>query len=133
MMTAAKRQEFQPEGAPQPISHYCEAVRWGDLLFISGAVGVDATGKVVSDDVVEQTRQIFRNMQLALDEAGASAADFLKVTVFLTDVEDRTRINPVRQAFFGSARPASTLIGVKALARPEFKVEIEAIVGLRGR
>lgn len=69
-MTAAKRQECQPEGAPQPISHDCEAVRRGDLLFISG---------------------------------------------------------------FGSARPSSTLIGVRALARPGFKVEFEAVVGLRGR
>jgi reactive intermediate/imine deaminase len=132
-MSDTQRQEYQPAGSPQPISHYCEAVRWGDLLFISGAVGVDTSGRVVSDDVVEQTRQVFRNIQLALDEARASAADCLKVTVFLTDVDDRTRINPVRQAFFGAARPASTLIGVKALAKPEFKVEIEAIVGLRRR
>jgi len=132
-MTTNKREEYQPAGAPQPISHYCEAVRWGDLLFISGAVGVDANGKVVSDDVAGQTRQIFRNIKTILDAAGGSAADVLKVTVYLLDVNDRTKINPEREAFFGAARPASTLIGVKALAKPEFKVEIEAVVGLRGR
>jgi len=130
-MANDKREEYQPAGAPQPISHYCEAVRWGDLLFISGAVGVDADGKIVSDDVAEQTRQIFRNIKTILDAAGGSAADILKVTVYLLDVADRTKINPVRQEFFGNARPASTLIGVRQLAKPEFKVEIEAVAGLR--
>ncbi len=130
-MSDTKRQEYQPAAAPKPISHYCEAVRWGDLLFVSGAVGVDSAGRIVSDDVAEQTRQIFRNIKIALDEAGASPADALKVTVYLLDVADRTRINPAREEFFGAARPASTLIGVKALAKPEFKVEIEAVFGIR--
>ena len=107
-------------------------MRWGDLLFVSGVAPVDAQGKVVSDDPAAQTRQIFLNMKAVLDAAGASFADLLKVTVYLTDVADRKKINPVRQEFFGAARPASTLIGVKALAIPEMKVEIEAVVGLRG-
>jgi len=55
----------------------------------------------------------------------------LKVTIFLTSVTDRTKINPVRQRHFGNARPASTLIGVSELAVPEMKIEIEAVVGLR--
>jgi 2-iminobutanoate/2-iminopropanoate deaminase len=126
-----KRQEFMVEGLMPPISHYCDAVRWGDLLFVSGVAPVDAQGKVVSDDPAAQTRQIFLNMKAILDAAGASFADVLKVTVYLTDVEDRKRINPVRQEFFGAARPASTLIGVQALAIPGMKVEIEAVVGLR--
>jgi 2-iminobutanoate/2-iminopropanoate deaminase len=57
----------------------------------------------------------------------------LKVTVFLTDVNDRARINPVRKEYFGSARPASSLYAVKALVVPNMKVEIEAVVGLRNR
>ena len=126
-----KREEFMVEGLMPPISHYCDAVRWGDLLFVSGVAPVDAQGKVVSDDPAAQTRQIFLNMKAILDAAGASFADVLKVTVYLTDVEDRKKINPVRQEFFGAARPASTLIGVQALAIPGMKVEIEAVVGLR--
>ncbi len=126
-----KREEYMVEGLMPPISHYCDAVRWGDLLFVSGVAPVDAQGKVVSDDPAAQTRQIFLNMKAILDAAGASFADVLKVTVYLTDVEDRKRINPVRQEFFGDARPASTLIGVQALAIPGMKVEIEAVVGLR--
>ena len=126
-----KRQEFRVEGVAPPISHYCDAVRFGDLLFISGVPPTDANGKVVGgDDVAEQTRQVFRNMKLVLDEAGASFADILKVTVYLLDVNDRSKINPVRKEFFGAARPASTLIGVSELAIPGMKVEIEAVVGL---
>jgi 2-iminobutanoate/2-iminopropanoate deaminase len=81
-------------------------------------------------DAAAQTRQILSNLALVLDAAGATMADVLKVTVFLTDINDRAAINPVRQEFFGSARPASTLIEVSRLALPEMKVEIEAVVGL---
>jgi 2-iminobutanoate/2-iminopropanoate deaminase len=127
-----KRQEFMVEGVAPPISHYCDAVRFGDLLFISGVPPTDVKGNVVGgDDVAEQTRQVFRNMKLVLDAAGASFADILKVTVYLLDVNDRAKINPVRKEYFGAARPASTLIGVSVLAIPGMKVEIEAVVGLR--
>lgn len=120
-------------GESPPLSHYTDAVRFGDLLVISGIAAYDGKQEVVSEDVVEQTRFIFETMKRILEQAGASFADVLKVTVFLTDVADRPRINPVRQEYFGTHRPASTLIGVKELALPEMKVEIEAIVGLPRR
>lgn len=125
------RREFRIEGLAPPISHYCDAVRFGDLLFISGVPPTDESGRVVSEDVVAQTRQVFVNMKKILDAAGASFADVLKVTVYLLDVDERARINPVRQEFFGSARPASTLIGISQLAIPGMKVEIEAVAGLK--
>jgi 2-iminobutanoate/2-iminopropanoate deaminase len=126
-----KRRELMIDALSPPISHYCDAVRWRDLLFISGLAPVDKSGKVISADVAAQARQIFENMKLVLDAAGADFGDVLKVTVYLTDVNDRTKINPVRQHYFGAARPASTLIGINELAIPGMKVEIEAVVGLR--
>lgn len=130
----AKREEFSVAGMAPPISHYCDAVRFGDLLFISGIVGVDERGRVVGEgDAARQTRQLVENMKKVLDAAGASFADVLKVTVFLTNIDDRARINPVRQEFFGSARPASTLVEVSKLVRPDLLVEIEAVVGLPRR
>ncbi len=126
-----RRQEFLLEGLAPPISHYCDAVRWGDTLYISGTPPLDVKGRVVSEDPAAQARQVFENMKLILDAAGATFADILKVTVYLTDVNDRTKINPVRQEYFGAARPASTLIGINELAIPGMKVEIEAVVGLR--
>ncbi len=125
-----RRREFLLPALAAPISHYCDAVRWDDTLYISGVPPLDSIGRVVSEDPAAQTRQIFENMKIVLDAAGATFADILKVTVYLTDVNDRTKINPVRKEYFGAARPASTLIGVKELAIPGMKVEIEAIVGL---
>jgi len=130
---AQRRQEFRVESLHEPVSHYTDAVRWGDLLFVSGVAPLDKDLRLVSEDVAEQARKVFTNMKDVLDAAGATFADVLKVTVFLTDVRDRARINPVRKEFFGAARPASSLIGVKELVVPGMKIEIEAIVGLRKR
>lgn len=127
---ALDRQEYMLEGGMPPISHYTDAVRFGDTLYISGLAPVDAQMRVVSDDVAEQTRSIFEQMKTILALAGADFRNVLRVTVYLLDVNDRTKINPIRQEYFGATRPASTLIGVSELAIPGMKVEIEAIAGL---
>ena len=125
------RQEIRVEGASEPISHYTDAVRFGDLLFVSGIAPFDGEGNVVGEgDVVAQTRQVLQNLRDALRTVGADMSDVLKVTVFLTDVNDRAAINPVRQEFFGDARPASTLIEVSALVDPKMLVEIEAVAAI---
>lgn len=129
-MTIYEREEYTLADGVPPISHYTDAVRFGNLLFISGLAPLDKDLNVVSPDVVQQTRAIFEQMHKLLEAAGATFANVLRVTVYLTDVNDRTKINPVRQEYFGEARPASTLIGVNELAIPGMKVEIEAIVGL---
>ena len=117
-------------GLNPPISHYTDAVRFGDLVFLSGIAPVDEELNVVGDDATAQAEQLFTNMKRVLDTVGATFADILKVTVYLTDVNDRTAINPIRQKYFGDARPASTLVGVANLAVPGMKIEIEAVVGL---
>ena len=128
------RQEIRVDELSQPISHYTDAVRFGDLLFISGVPPVDASLKVIGgDDVAAQARQVFENMSKILKAAGASFGDILKVTVYLTNVADRAKINPIRQEFFGKHRPASTLIGVKELAIPGMKIEVEAVAGLTSK
>jgi reactive intermediate/imine deaminase len=124
----SRREEIRVPGLADPISHYTDAVRAGDLLFVSGFVPVDGEGRLVGgDDVVAQTRQVFANLAAVLAAAGATFADVVKVTVYLTHIEDRARINPVRQEIFGDTRPASTLVEVSALATPGAKVEIDAV------
>jgi 2-iminobutanoate/2-iminopropanoate deaminase len=126
------REELRVEGLAEPISHYTDAVRYGDLLFVSGVAPVDEKSRLVGEgNVITQARQVFLNMKKILEAAGTGFDKILKVTVYLTDVADRTKINPVRQEFFGASRPASTLIGVSELAIPGMKVEIEAVVALR--
>ncbi len=104
------------------------------MLFISGLAPLDENLNVIGgDDAAAQAGAIFSSMDKILKAAGATFNDVLKVTVLLTDVNDRTKINPVRQRYFGSARPASTLFEVSRLAIPGMKVEIEAVVGLPDR
>lgn len=122
------REEIRVDGLAEPISHYTDAVRAGDLLFVSGIVAVDGEGHLVGgDDVVAQTRQVFENMRSVLEAGGCTFDDVVKVTIFLTDVDDRPKINPLRQEVFGSTRPASTLVEVPRLAVPGAKVEVEAV------
>jgi 2-iminobutanoate/2-iminopropanoate deaminase len=129
----APREEIRVAGQPEPISHYTDAVRAGDLVFVSGCVPVDADGSLVGgDDVVAQARQTLENVAAVLAASGCSFADVAKVTIFLTDADDRPLINPVRQEFFGSARPASTLVEVSRLAIPGARIEIEAVAVVPG-
>src|SRR5207245_11478982 len=94
----AVREGIRAPGQAEPISHYAHAVRAGGLLFVSGCVPVDAEGRLVGgDDVVAQARQTLANVGAVLAAAGAGPADVAKVTVFLTDVDDRAAINPVRR------------------------------------
>jgi 2-iminobutanoate/2-iminopropanoate deaminase len=122
------REEIRVEGLAEPISHFTDAVRAGGLLYVSGIVAVDSEGRLVGrDDVVAQTRQVFENMRLVLEAGGCGFADVVKVTVYLTDIDDRPLINPVRQGIFGATRPASTLVEVPRLAVDGAKVEIECV------
>jgi 2-iminobutanoate/2-iminopropanoate deaminase len=122
------RREIRVDGLAEPISHFTDAVVAGGFLHVSGIVAVDGEGRLVGgEDVVAQTRQVFENMRAVLEAAGCGFADVVKVTVFLTDVDDRARINPVRMEVFGDARPASTLVEVPRLAVEGAKVEIECV------
>jgi 2-iminobutanoate/2-iminopropanoate deaminase len=127
------REELRVDGLPEPISHYTDAVRAGDLLFVSGIVAVDAEGALVGgSDVVAQAEQVFALLGRVLAAAGAAPGDVVKVTLYLLDKDDRPRINPVRQRFFGTARPASTLVEVSGLAVAGAKLEVDAVALLGG-
>lgn len=128
------RTEIMLPDSGEPISHYTDAVRFGDLLFISGIAPLDGNNEVVAPgDVVGQAEFVLETMGRILRQAGGSFADVLRVTVYLINVADRVRINPVRQRMFGNTRPASTLVEVSALAIPGMLVEIEAVAGISTR
>jgi 2-iminobutanoate/2-iminopropanoate deaminase len=98
------------------------------MLFVSGCLPVDGEGRLVGNgDVVAQARQVFRNIGAVLAAAGAGFDEVTKVTVYLVDIEDRARINPVRQEVFGDTRPASTLIEVSRLALEGARLEVECV------
>jgi 2-iminobutanoate/2-iminopropanoate deaminase len=121
------REQIRVSGRPE-LSHSADAVRARDLVFVAGILPVDAQGTLVgADDVVAQARYVFRELARILAAAGSSLAGVARMNVFLTDVQDRARINPVRREAFGGARPASTLVEVSGLAIPGAKIEVDAV------
>jgi 2-iminobutanoate/2-iminopropanoate deaminase len=125
---------LNPAGLPTPISHYSNGVKAGDTIYVSGQVALDGEGRLVGPgDVVAQARQVLENIRQILAAGGATLDDVVKVTVYLANVDDRLRVNQVRQAYFGPNRPASTLVEVSRLALPGLLVEIEAIAVVPSR
>ena len=110
---------------PAPVSHYCHVVRADDRVWVSGMVGIRKDGSI-PEDVVGQFQVAMDWLDRALRAAGGRPEHIVKVQVFLTDINDRAKINPLRQDYFGKHRPASTLVEVSALITPQLKVEIEA-------
>lgn len=108
-------------------------VSGGRLIYVAGQVPADAEGRTVArGDVVGQTRQVLENIRAVLAEAGATPADVIKITIFSTDIRNRDAINKARGEFFKPPYPASTQVGVAALADPDFLVEIEAVAFVAG-
>jgi len=122
-MPAIERHLLQDQAAP--VSHYCHVVRAGKQIWVSGTVGMAADGSI-PDGVVAQFDLALKSLDACLKTVGAGAEHVVKVTVFLTNIDDRPLINPARQRYFGAHRPASTLVEVSALVLPELLVEIEA-------
>jgi 2-iminobutanoate/2-iminopropanoate deaminase len=128
-MTEIRR--LMVDGQLPPVSHYCHVVRAGALIWVSGAIGVAADG-TIPEDVATQAELALASIDACLKAVGAGAEHVVKVNVYLTNVDDRTKINPARQRYFGAHRPASTLVGVTALVLPDAKVEIEATAVVPG-
>jgi reactive intermediate/imine deaminase len=121
---------INPEGAAEPVGPYAHvtvAPPGGRLVFCSGAVAFGPDGRVVGEDIVAQTRQTMENLRLALAAAGATFADVVKITNYVTDVREYPKIAPVREEYLRQPYPASTMVEVKGLLYPELLIEIEAI------
>lgn len=103
---------------------YSRAVVAGDWVFVSGCTGYDYTKMSISQDLLEQTEQCFRNIEAALQQAGAGLADVVRVTYILPEATDFPKCWPVLRKYFGDIRPASTMI-CAGLANDKMKIEIE--------
>lgn len=116
---------------PKPFSHYCHVVRADRHVWVSGSVGIRRDG-TIPVTTVEQFQVAMQSVDDCLRQCGASAANVVKVTIFMTNISERPLINPLRIEYFGEHRPASTLVEVSALVDPRLKVEIEAVAYLDG-
>ncbi|MGH6957246.1 MAG: RidA family protein [Caulobacteraceae bacterium] len=107
--------------------HFAQATRVGDMIWVSGQVGLDAAGHA-GPDVAAQARLAFEGLKAVLAEAGASLGDVVELTTFHTDLRGQMRaFGAVKDAFFPSNYPSWTAVGVTQLATPELLVEIRAV------
>ncbi|BAH41072.1 MULTISPECIES: RidA family protein [Brevibacillus] len=112
--------------APAAIGPYSQAAKVGPFLFASGQIPLRADGTLVEGDVVEQTHQVFSNIQAVLAEAGGSLTNVVKATVFIKDMNDFGQLNEVYGQYFGDHKPARSTVEVARLPR-DVKVEIEIV------
>ncbi|MFV0255816.1 MAG: RidA family protein [Erysipelotrichaceae bacterium] len=121
-------QTIKSDKAPKAIGPYSPAVKLGDFVYMSGQLPVDPqTGQLVSDDISEQTKQVFKNIEAVLAEMNLETRHIVKTTVFITDMAQFTKVNEVYAEYFDEPYPARSTIQVAALPL-EAKVEIECLV-----
>lgn len=110
---------------------YSRAVADGDWVFVSGTTGYDYTTMAIADDVAQQAEQCLKNIAWALEQAGSSLADVVRVTYVLPRGEDFEACWPVTRKYFGEVRPAAMMIEARLLD-PKMKIEIEVTAHKRG-
>ncbi|MGB9806066.1 MAG: RidA family protein [Thermoproteota archaeon] len=121
------KEEILTKEAPEPIGPYSQAIRTGNLIFLSGVIPVDPeTGKVIKGDIRQATEQVFKNASAILKAAGASLENVVKVTVFLRDLRNFDEMNKVYSNWFKKPYPARTTVQVAALPK-EVDIEIDFI------
>ena len=120
------------EKAPKAIGPYSQAIKSGNLLFISGQVPVNPTTGELIGDIKVQTRQVLENMKSILLAAGSSPIDIVKTTVFLKNLDDFAAMNEVYWEYFPIDAPARSTIEVSRIPRGSL-VEIEAIAIIAGK
>ena len=124
------RRVISTEKAPAAIGPYSQAIAHGGVVYCSGQIAIDpATGELVDGTAGEQARVALENLQAVLQAAGSSLAHALRLTVFLTDMEDFAAVNDVYRTFFGEAPPARACVEVSRLPKG-VRVEIDALAAL---
>lgn len=116
----------QTNKAPSAIGPYSQAVVANGMVFTSGQIALTPEGVMLENDVVVQTKQVLKNLQAVLEEAGASMQSVIKTTIFLDSMDDFVTVNEIYAEAFGSHKPARSTVAVKTLPKNAL-VEIDAV------
>lgn len=123
------KQAIATTNAPKALGPYSQAVKLGNLLFVSGQVAIDpASGELVGGGIEAQTRQVMENLKAVVEAAGMSLSDALKATCFLKDMGEFAKFNAVYGGYFGDTPPARETVEVARLPR-DVSVEVSLICG----
>lgn len=124
------RDIIQTDNAPSAIGTYSQAVRHGDIVFLSGQIPLDpATMELVEGEFKDRAHRVFQNIKGVVEAAGGSMDQVLKVNIFLTDLGNFVAVNEVMAEYFAEPYPARAAVGVASLPKGT-DIEIEAILGL---
>lgn len=122
------KQVIETKAAPQPIGCYSQAIRSGNMVYLSGQIPLDPqTGQIVVGDFAMQVHQVFKNIRAVCEAASASLKDVVKLTIYLTDMSVFTSVNEIMKEYFTQPYPARTTIAVAGLPK-NAAIEIEALV-----
>lgn len=110
----------------KPIGPYSQAIEFNNLIFSSGQIALDQSGKIVGDDIKIQTRQVLSNLKQILEENGSDLDCVIKVTIYLINIEDFASMNEVYSEFFIESKPARSTVQVSRLPK-DAKIEIDVI------
>ena len=128
-----KIEQYAARGVYDPPA-YSQAVKVTGAettLYLAGQVAYDANGNAAhAGDFKAQARAALQALRAQVEAGGGTMADIVKVNTYLTDIRHRADFGPIREEFFGKKMPASTMVGVAALAAPEFMIEVEAVAVL---
>ena len=121
------KRTIQTEQAPAAIGPYSQAIRIGDFLYTSGQIALDPeSGMFLSGEIEEETEQTLKNISAILQAGGVNFENVIKTTVYLSDLNDFTRMNQVYEKYFSKNKPARACVQVAALPKGA-KIEIDAI------
>ena len=124
------KKQVNTSSAPAAIGPYSQGVIAGNLLFVSGQIPLNPSdGSLVSDSLESQANQVFKNLRAIIQEAGTSFEHVLKLTIYLTDLENFAAVNKVMENYFNEPYPARATVEVSRLPK-DVEVEIDAIVEL---
>lgn len=125
------KESLMPEGGAEIMGAYSHGIKVdlgsSEMIFVTGKIAQDSNGNVVCEDIEGQTEYVFECIKKILKEANSSLDDVVKTQIFLTDINDFSKVSPIRNKYFANSKPVSTLVEVNNLVKKDCKIEIEVI------